>query len=107
MPGYTHLQRAQPVYLGHHLLAYVWMFLRDRVRFDAVTQACAVLPLGAGALAGVNFPTDRALVAAQLGFETVAMIRMRVDLPAPFGPSKPVMPGSSRRVSGCKACTSR
>jgi argininosuccinate lyase len=72
MPGYTHLQRAQPVYLGHHLLAYVWMFLRDRVRFDAVTQACAVLPLGAGALAGVNFPTDRALVAAQLGFETVA-----------------------------------
>ena len=72
MPGYTHLQLAQPVYLGHHLLAYVWMFLRDRVRFDAVTQACAVLPLGAGALAGVNFPTDRALVAAQLGFETVA-----------------------------------
>jgi argininosuccinate lyase len=72
MPGYTHLQRAQPVYLGHHLLAYVWMFLRDRVRFDAVTQACAVLPLGAGALAGVNFPTDRALVAAQLGFEAVA-----------------------------------
>jgi argininosuccinate lyase len=72
MPGYTHLQRAQPVYLGHHLLAYVWMFLRDRLRFDAVTRACAVLPLGAGALAGVNFPTDRALVAAQLGFETVA-----------------------------------
>jgi argininosuccinate lyase len=72
MPGYTHLQRAQPVYLGHHLLAYVWMFLRDRVRFEAVTQACAVLPLGAGALAGVNFATDRALVAEQLGFETVA-----------------------------------
>ena len=41
MPGYTHLQRAQPVYLGHHLLAYVWMFLRDRVRFDAVAKACA------------------------------------------------------------------
>ena len=41
MPGYTHLQRAQPVYLGHHLLAYVWMFLRDRQRFDAVTRACA------------------------------------------------------------------
>jgi argininosuccinate lyase len=72
MPGYTHLQRAQPVYLGHHLLAYVWMFLRDRQRFDAVTRACAVLPLGAGALAGVNFATDRALVAAELGFETVA-----------------------------------
>ena len=59
MPGYTHLQRAQPVYLGHHLLAYFWMALRDRRRFDHVLEACALLPLGAGALAGVNFPTDR------------------------------------------------
>jgi argininosuccinate lyase len=72
MPGYTHLQRAQPVYLGHHLLAYVWMLLRDRERFDAVTRACGVLPLGAGALAGVNFATDRSQVAAELGFESVA-----------------------------------
>jgi argininosuccinate lyase len=72
MPGYTHLQRAQPVYLGHHLLAYAWMFLRDRGRFEAVTRACGVLPLGAGALAGVNFATDRARVAEELGFESVA-----------------------------------
>jgi argininosuccinate lyase len=72
MPGYTHLQRAQPVYLGHHLLAYVWMLLRDRGRFAAVGRACGVLPLGAGALAGVNFPTDRSQVAAALGFDSVA-----------------------------------
>jgi argininosuccinate lyase len=72
MPGYTHLQRAQPVYLGHHLLAYVWMFLRDLERFAAVRRACGVLPLGAGALAGVNFATDREQVAAELGFESVA-----------------------------------
>ncbi len=72
MPGYTHLQRAQPVYLGHHLLAYVWMLLRDRERFEAVTRACGVLPLGAGALAGVNFATDRSQVAAALGFTGVA-----------------------------------
>ncbi len=68
LPGYTHLQRAQPVYLGHHLLAYVWMFLRDRARFGAVTEACSVMPLGAGALAGVNFDIDRELVARELGF---------------------------------------
>jgi argininosuccinate lyase len=72
MPGYTHLQRAQPVYLSHHLLAYVWMLVRDRQRFDAVIQAASVLPLGAGALAGVNFETDRKLVARELGFTSVA-----------------------------------
>jgi argininosuccinate lyase len=72
MPGYTHLQRAQPVYLGHHLLAYVWMFLRDRRRFGAVIEACGVLPLGAGALAGVNFATDRDMVADELGFASVS-----------------------------------
>jgi argininosuccinate lyase len=68
MPGYTHLQRAQPVYLSHHLLAYVWMLLRDRGRFEATAAATAALPLGAGALAGVNFDTDRRLVARELGF---------------------------------------
>ncbi len=72
LPGYTHLQRAQPVYLGHHLLAYAWMFLRDRGRFAAVIDACGVLPLGAGALAGVNFATDRDRVARELGFASVA-----------------------------------
>ena len=72
MPGYTHLQRAQPVYLSHHLLAYFWMFRRDVRRFEAVLEATSELPLGAGALAGVNFATDRRLVACELGFAGVA-----------------------------------
>src|SRR5437588_4774684 len=72
MPGYTHLQRAQPVYLSHHLLAYFWMLMRDRERFDAVALAAGRLPLGAGALAGVNFDTDREAVARELGFAGVA-----------------------------------
>ena len=72
LPGYTHLQRAQPVYLSHHLLAYVWMLLRDRERFVFAASQTAALPLGAGALAGVNFDTDRAAVAAELGFDRVA-----------------------------------
>jgi argininosuccinate lyase len=72
IPGYTHLQRAQPISLAHHLLAYVWMLIRDRDRFAAVAAACGRLPLGAGALAGVNFDTDRRAVAAALGFASVA-----------------------------------
>jgi len=69
LPGYTHLQRAQPVYLSHHLLAYFWMLARDRERFAFAERQCARLPLGAGALAGVNFETDRELVARELGFD--------------------------------------
>jgi argininosuccinate lyase len=72
MPGYTHLQRAQPVYLAHHLLAYFWMFRRDARRFELVLGATSELPLGAGALAGVNFATDRGFVARELGFSAVA-----------------------------------
>lgn len=72
MPGYTHLQRAQSVYLGHHLLAYFWMFERDRRRFRQVIAAADTLPLGAGALAGANFETDRKMVADKLGFANVA-----------------------------------
>jgi argininosuccinate lyase len=72
MPGYTHLQRAQAVYLSHHLLAYVWMLDRDRERFASVSAATGKLPLGSGALAGVNFDTDRRAVAAELGFTGVA-----------------------------------
>ncbi|MEA2315813.1 MAG: argininosuccinate lyase [Solirubrobacteraceae bacterium] len=72
MPGYTHLQRAQPVYLSHHLLAYFWMFRRDARRFQFVLGSTEELPLGAGALAGVNFDTDRGLLAAELGFAAVA-----------------------------------
>jgi argininosuccinate lyase len=71
MPGYTHLQRAQPVYLGHHLLAYFWMFRRDVDRFASAVCATAELPLGAGALAGVNWDTRRDSVARELGFDGV------------------------------------
>jgi argininosuccinate lyase len=71
MPAYTHLQRAQPIYLSHHLLAYFWKFRRDVRRFGFCLEATAELPLGAGALAGVNFQTDRGFVAEQLGFTSV------------------------------------
>src|SRR5919202_6381071 len=72
LPGYTHLQRAQPVYLSHHLLAYFWMLQRDRERFAFAAAAAATLPLGAGALARVHLATHRAMVAAELGFARVA-----------------------------------
>ncbi len=72
MPGYTHLQRAQPVYLSHHLLAYFWMLARDRSRFAFAQRESGRLPLGSGALAGVNFDTDRAMLARELGFDEVA-----------------------------------
>ena len=71
LPGYTHLQRAQPVYLAHHLLAYFWMLQRDRERFAFAERQVARLPLGSGALAGVSFDTDRRMVAAELGFPEV------------------------------------
>ena len=71
LPGYTHLQRAQPVYLSHHLLAYVWMLARDRERLAFAAAQADRLPLGAGALAGVNFDTDRGMVADELGFASV------------------------------------
>ena len=70
LPGYTHLQRAQPVRLAHHLLAYVAMFDRDRTRLRVAWAACRdECPLGSGALSGVGFAVDRAAVAAELGFE--------------------------------------
>jgi argininosuccinate lyase len=72
MPGYTHLQRAQPVYLGHHLLAYFWMLRRDVQRFSAALESAGVMPLGSGALAGVNWEIDRRAVADELGFESVS-----------------------------------
>jgi argininosuccinate lyase len=72
MPGYTHLQRAQPVYLSHHLLAYFWKFRRDLQRFSFCMTATDDLPLGAGALAGVNFDTSRMFVAQELGFGGIA-----------------------------------
>ena len=72
LPGYTHLQRAQPVYLSHHLLAYFWKFRRDLQRFNFCLTATDDLPLGAGALAGVNFDTSRMFVAQELGFGGIA-----------------------------------
>jgi argininosuccinate lyase len=72
MPGYTHLQRAQPVYLGHHLLAYFWMLARDVLRFQFALDSASVMPLGSGALAGVNWEIDRESVAADLGFAHVS-----------------------------------
>jgi argininosuccinate lyase len=67
-PGYTHLQRAQPIVLAHHLLAYVFMFQRDRERFAGCSARNDVLPLGSGALAGTAFPIDRDALARDLGF---------------------------------------
>jgi len=72
MPGYTHLQQAQPVLLAHHLLAYFEMFQRDKERFHDCLKRIDVLPLGSGALAGVAYPIDREFVARELGFSQVS-----------------------------------
>lgn len=72
MPGYTHLQRAQPVTLAHHLAAYVEMLERDRERFAQARERTAVMPLGAGALAGTTLPIDRRAVARELGFTRIS-----------------------------------
>ena len=69
MPGYTHLQRAQPVTLGHYLCAYAMMLVRDAGRLEDVRKRLNQCPLGACALAGTTFPTDRAMTAAALGFD--------------------------------------
>lgn len=71
MPGFTHLQSAQPILFSHHLLAYVEMFKRDRARMEDCLKRVNVLPLGAGALAGTTFPIDREYVAEQLDFPAV------------------------------------
>lgn len=72
LPGYTHLQHAQPVLLAHHLLAYFWMLQRDRERLRDSRRRVNVLPLGAGALAGTGFPVDRRLTARLLEFDGIA-----------------------------------
>lgn len=72
IPGYTHLQRAQPVLVAHHLLAYVEMLERDHARLQDALTRINVLPLGAGALAGTSLPIDRGYVAGLLGFARVA-----------------------------------
>lgn len=72
MPGYTHLQKAQPITLGHHLMAYVFMLERDAGRFADCRARADVLVLGSGALAGTTFPIDRDMVAKELGFSAVS-----------------------------------
>ena len=71
MPGYTHLQRAQPITLGHQLMAYVQMLLRDRERLQQTRERTRLSPLGSGALAGTTYPLDRQLVAEKLGLAGV------------------------------------
>ena len=71
MPGYTHLQRAQPVTLAHHLMAYFQMFRRDVGRLDDCYKRMDVMPLGSGALAGTTYPLDRQFVAEQLSFASI------------------------------------
>lgn len=71
LPGFTHLQKAQPVLLGHHLLAYYNMFTRDRERFADCLKRTDYMPLGSGALAGTTYSTDRFYVQEQLGFENI------------------------------------
>ena len=72
IPGYTHLQRAQPVLLSHHLLAYVEMMLRDKERFLDAYKRINVMPLGSAALVGTNFPIDRKITAKLLGFPEIS-----------------------------------
>ena len=71
MPGYTHLQRAQPIMFGHHLMAYVSMLLRDKERLSQCLERTKVLPLGSCALAGTTYPIDRQMVKEELGFNSV------------------------------------
>ena len=73
MPGYTHMQRAQPVTLGHHMMAYFQMFSREMQRMKEVYQHADVCPLGCGALAGTTYPLNRARTAELLGFSSVAL----------------------------------
>jgi argininosuccinate lyase len=71
IPGYTHLQKAQPVLFAHYLLAYFEMFSRDTQRLDEIFNRVNIMPLGSGALSGTGFPIDREAVAKRLGFESV------------------------------------
>ena len=71
LPGYTHMQHAQPVLFSHHMLAYVWMLARDYRRLQAARDAADACPLGAAALAGTTYPLDRRMTARELGFASV------------------------------------
>lgn len=73
MPGYTHLQKAQPITFAHHLMAYFEMFKRDLSRLEDCRKRTNIMPLGSGALAGTTYPLDREFVARELGFDAVTM----------------------------------
>ena len=72
MPGYTHMQRAQPITFGHHLMAYAEMLLRDLSRLEDALKRMDVMPLGSGALAGTTYPLDRTITAKLLGFSQIS-----------------------------------
>lgn len=72
MPGYTHLQVAQPIRVSHYLMSYFWAFLRDRKQFEYTLEVNDELVLGSGALAGVNYPTDREFISQELGFSKIS-----------------------------------
>src|SRR5262249_56213362 len=95
LPGYTHLQRAQPILLAHHLLAYHEMLARDRARFRDCRARADEMPLGAGALAGAGFAIDRRYVAPQPGFAPVTANSLHAvpdpPPPPPF-PPPPALP---------------
>jgi len=76
LPGFTHFQHAQPIYLGHHLMAYFWMFQRDRERLADCLKRVDVMPLGSAAFAGTTFSIDREFVAKELGFSAVSQNSM-------------------------------
>ena len=73
MPGYTHLQRAQPITFGHHLMAYAMMFIRDKERFEDLIKRINICPIGSCALAGTTYDTDRRFEAQKLGFSDIAL----------------------------------
>jgi len=80
MAGYTHLQKAQPITMGHHLLAYFQMFRRDFERLADCRRRADYLPLGAGALAGTTFPIDRYFVAMELGFADIEILWLSLSV---------------------------
>lgn len=84
IPGYTHLQRAQPVLLGHHLMAYFWMLQRDKNRLFGCYETTSILPLGSGALSGSSIPVNRQFLASELGFRTVGQNSMDMSASRDF-----------------------
>ena len=86
MPGFTHLQVAQPVTFGHHLLAYEAMFARDIERFADCRRRVNRLPLGSAALAGTSYPIDRERVARELGFD--GAVHATRSTPSPIATSR-------------------